>query len=117
MKSTIEERAAAAEVASHPFGQVVDTPNPLTLLGRLKALVDAILPARTATAVVPSDAVALNPVPRGIFVGTGGDVTLRAVGSAADVTYRNLADASYIGVRVQYVRATGTTALNMIAEG
>lgn len=117
MKTTIEERAAAAEVASHPFGQVVDTPNPLTLLGRLKALLDAILPARTATAVVPSDTVALNPVPRGIFVGTGGDVTIRAVGSAADVTYRNLADASYIGVRAQYVRATGTSATNMIAEG
>ena len=117
MKSTIEERAVAAEVASHPFGQVVDIPNPLTLLGRLKALLDAILPARTATAVVPSDTVALIPVPRGIFVGTGGDVTIRAIGSAADVTYRNLADASYIGVRAQYVRATGTTALNMIAEG
>ncbi|PZT91694.1 MAG: hypothetical protein DI625_15190 [Sphingomonas sp.] len=87
------------------------------MLGRLKALVDAILPARIATAVVPSDTVALNPVPRGIFIGTGGDVTIRAVGSAADVTYRNLADASYIGVRVQYVRATGTTTANMIAEG
>ncbi len=116
MKMTIEDRAAAAEAASHPFGQVIDTPNPLTLLGRLKALVDAILPARTATAVVPSDTVALNPVPRGIYIGTGGDVTIRPVGSAADVTYRNLPDASYIAVRAQYVRAAGTTALNMIAE-
>ncbi|MEH3040045.1 MAG: hypothetical protein PGN21_08270 [Sphingomonas paucimobilis] len=117
MKTTIEERAAAAEVASHPFGQVVDAPNPLTLLGRLKALLDAILPARTATTVVPSDTVALNPVPRGIYVGTGGDVTIRPVGSTVDVTYRNLTDSSYIGVRASHVRATGTTALNMIAEG
>lgn len=116
MKTTIEERAAAAEVASHPFGQVVDSPNPLTLLGRLKALLDAILPARTAKAVVPSDTVALDPAPRGIYIGTGGDVTLRAIGSAVDVAYRNLPDASYIAVRVQYVRATGTTALNLIAE-
>jgi hypothetical protein len=116
VKSTIEDRAAAAEVASHPFGQVIDAPNPLTLLGRLKALVDAILPARTAKAVVPSDTVALDPTPRGIYVGTGGDVTLRAAGSAADVTYRNLPDASYIAVRVSHVRATGTTALNLVAE-
>lgn len=116
MKTTIEERAAAAEAASHPFGQVIDAPNPLTLLGRLKALLDAILPARTAKAVVPSDTVALDPVPRGIYVGTGGDVTIRAVGSVADVTYRNLSDASYIAVRATHVRATGTTALNLIAE-
>ncbi len=117
MKSTIADRAAAAEAASHPFGQVIDTPNPLTLLGRLKALVDAILPARTAKAVVPSDTVALDPVPRGIYIGTGGDVTLRAIGSAADVTYRNLGDGAYIAVRVQYIKATGTTAADMIAEG
>lgn len=116
MKMTIEDRAAAAEVASQPFGQVVDAPNPLTLLGRLKALVDAILPARTAKAIVPSDTVALDPTPRGIYVGTGGDVTLRAIGSATDVAYRNLPDASYIAVRAQYVRATGTTASSMIAE-
>lgn len=116
MISTIEERAAAAEAGSHPFGQVVEAPNPLTLLGRLKALLDAILPARMAYAVVPSDAVALDPVPRGIYVGTGGDVTIRPVGSAADVTYRNLTDSSYIAVRVSHVRATGTTALHLIAE-
>lgn len=112
----IEQRAAAAEVASHPFGQVVDTPNPLTLLGRLKALLDAILPARIAYPVVPSDAVALDPLPRGIYVGTGGDVTVRPIGSAADVTYKNMSDCSYIGIRVSHVRATGTTAGNLIAE-
>lgn len=116
MISTIEERAAAAELGSHPFGQVTETPNPLTLLGRLKALLDAILPARTAMAVVPSDTVVLDPIPRGIYVGTGGDVTVRPVGSAVDVTYRNLTDSSYIAVRVSHVRATGTTALNLIAE-
>lgn len=117
MKMTIEDRAAAAEQASQPFGQVVEMPNPLTLLGRLKALADAVLPARTATAVVPSDTVALNPVPRGIYIGIGGDVTIRPVGSATDVTYRNLTDSSYIAVRASHVRATGTTASAMIAEG
>ncbi|WP_294328622.1 hypothetical protein [uncultured Sphingomonas sp.] len=116
MKMTIEERAAAAEVASQPFGQVVDNPNPLTMLGRLKALLDAILPARTATAVVPSDTIALNPIPRGIYIGSGGDVTIRPAGSGADVTYKNMTDCSYIAVRISHVRATGTTATNMIAE-
>lgn len=38
------------------------------------------------------------------------------VAGAADVTYRNLPDASYIAVRARFVRATGTTAINLIAE-
>ena len=33
-----------------------------------------------------------------------------------DVTYRNLPDASYIAVRASYVRASGTTATDLIAE-
>ncbi len=43
-------------------------------------------------------------------------MTLRGVAGDADVTYRNLPDASYIAVRVSHVRATGTTATNLIAE-
>lgn len=72
--------------------------------------------SRAPYAVTPDDTALLPSVPKGIFVGTGGDVTLRGVDSAADVTYRNLPDASYIAVRASYVRATGTTATNLIAE-
>ncbi|WP_430637173.1 spike base protein, RCAP_Rcc01079 family [Sphingomonas hankookensis] len=67
-------------------------------------------------AIAPSDTAPLPAVPKGIYVGTGGDVTLRGVAGDADVTYRNLPDASYIAVRVSHVRATGTTATNLIAE-
>lgn len=73
-------------------------------------------PSPAPYAITPSDSVALPLVPRGIYVGTGGDVTLRGVGAAADVTYRNLPDASYIAVRAAYVRATGTTAADLVAE-
>ena len=45
-----------------------------------------------------------------------GFVTLRGVGGARDVTYRNLPNASYIGVRASFVRATGTTATDLIGE-
>ena len=34
----------------------------------------------------------------------------------ADVTYRDMPGASFIAVRAEYVRATGTTASNLIAE-
>lgn len=73
-------------------------------------------PSRAPFAVVPHDINELPVIPKGIYVGTGGDVTLRGVKGTADVVYRNLPDASYIAVRAQYVRATGTTASNMIAE-
>ncbi len=73
-------------------------------------------PARDTFPLTPSDTIAISPIPKGIFVGSGGSVTLRTVDSAADVTYRNLSDGSYIAVRAQFVRATGTTASNMIAE-
>ncbi|MCC6827737.1 MAG: hypothetical protein IT550_05865 [Novosphingobium sp.] len=72
--------------------------------------------ARAPYAVVPHDANPLPIVPKGIYVGTGGDVVLRGVAGAADVTYRNLPDASYIAVRASHVRATGTTASNLVAE-
>lgn len=73
-------------------------------------------PARRPFTITPHDTDELPLVPKGIYVGSGGDVTLRGVDGVADVTYRNLPDASYIAVRAQYVRATGTTASNLIAE-
>ena len=76
----------------------------------------ADLPARAPFPIVPDDDDALPLLPKGIYVGTGGDVCLRGIESDVDVTYRNLGDGSYIAVRAQYVRATGTTASNLIAE-
>ena len=73
--------------------------------------------SRTPFPIVPSDAVPLPALVKGIYVGTGGDVTLRGVGSdAQDVTYKNLPDASYLQVAALYVRATGTTATNLVGE-
>lgn len=66
--------------------------------------------------IVPNDGAALPVVPVGIYVGTGGDVVLRGVHGAADVTYKNLPDASYLNVRAEFVRATGTTATNLVGE-
>jgi hypothetical protein len=73
-------------------------------------------PARAPVAIVPSDADPLPVLPKGIYVGSGGDVVLRGVDADSDVTYRNLPDASYLNVRARFVRATGTTAADLIAE-
>jgi hypothetical protein len=72
--------------------------------------------ARAPYPLQPDDDVPLPAVPKGIFVGTGGDVTLRGIDGEEDVTYRNLPDASFIAVRASHVRATGTTATDLIAE-
>lgn len=72
--------------------------------------------SRKAFAITPHATNPINPLPKGVYVGTGGNVTLRAVDSDEDVTYHNLADGAYINVRVQFIRAIGTTASNLIAE-
>lgn len=73
-------------------------------------------PSRAPYPIVPHDSNELPLIPKGIYVGGGGDVTLRGVDGSADVIYRNLPDASYIAVRASHVRATGTTASALIAE-
>lgn len=73
-------------------------------------------PSRAPYAITPHDSNALPFIPKGIYVGSGGDVTLRGIDGSADVIYRNLPDASYIAVRASHVRATGTTASALIAE-
>lgn len=73
-------------------------------------------PARAPFAIVPSDTVPLATVPKRIFVGTGGHVTLRGMHGTADVVYRNVASGVYLNVRPGFVRATGTTAADLIGE-
>lgn len=76
----------------------------------------ATAPSTAPFAIVPDDTQPLPALPKGIYVGTGGTVVLRGIAGNADVTYRNLPDASYIAVRALYVRATGTTASDLVGE-
>lgn len=82
----------------------------------LRSLLRFMGKSRAPYKVIPSDTVPLSTIPYGIYVGTGGNVTLRAVDGTEDVTYKNLPDASYINVEAKFIRATGTTATDMIAE-
>lgn len=72
-------------------------------------------PATRAVAVVPHDTNALGDVPKALYVGTGGNITLRGVGGGADVVFRNVAAGSVLPVRAAFVRATGTSAADLIA--
>lgn len=73
-----------------------------------------IAPAREAFAVIPKDTGELSRATKAVYVGTGGDIVLRAVGSDTDVTLRNVAGGSVIAIRLRAVRASGTTAADLV---
>jgi len=69
--------------------------------------------ARDAFAITPSDTVALTAIPDRIYCGGAGNVIGRAINSGADVTFAVVAG-GILPVRLQFVRATGTTATGLI---
>jgi hypothetical protein len=80
----------------------------------LSAADSLIAPARLAFTITPSDSVDLAAATKAIYVGTGGDLVLRAVGSTNDVTLKNVASGSVLAIRVQSVRVAGTTAADIV---
>lgn len=72
-------------------------------------------PSPTALAVVPHDTNALATTARALFVGTGGNLTVRLVDDSADVLFKGVAAGSILPVQASHVRATGTTAADIVA--
>ncbi|RDE05297.1 spike base protein, RCAP_Rcc01079 family [Sphingomonas aracearum] len=71
-------------------------------------------PSRAPFAIVPSDSVSLPACPKAIYVGTGGALVLRGVDGEADVRFANVPSGAVIDVRAIFVRATGTTAGDLV---
>jgi len=71
-------------------------------------------PARHCFAITPHNSNELAEVTRSIYVGSTGDVVLRAVGSAADVTFVAVPAGAFLDVRASHIRATGTTAASLV---
>ena len=72
-------------------------------------------PATWGTAVVPHDVDALGDVPKALYIGGGGTLVARGSGGGADVTFRGLPSGSVLPFRAQFVRATGTSATDIVA--
>ncbi len=70
-------------------------------------------PATAAEALMPSDTVPLTFVTRALYVGQGGDVTLR-LRSDDVVVLRNLQAGVIYPLRIVQVMATGTTAADLV---
>jgi|AutmiccommuBRH23_1029490.scaffolds.fasta_scaffold08698_3 hypothetical protein len=73
-----------------------------------------IAPARHAFAITPQDDVALSAATKALYIGTPGDIALRAVGSSDFVLIRNVPSGTVLAIRVAAVSAAGTTAADIV---
>jgi hypothetical protein len=72
-------------------------------------------PATRAVAVVPHDTQALSDVPKALYVGSGGTVVMRGVRDTGDTSWVKVPDGAVLPFRASHVRATGTTAGDILA--
>jgi len=72
-------------------------------------------PGSYALVIAPSDGTPLPEVTRGIYVGTAGDLTVVFAGDTAPVTLVGVPGGSLLPISVRAVKATGTTASNLVA--
>ncbi|AYJ86959.1 hypothetical protein D3Y57_14705 [Sphingomonas paeninsulae] len=73
--------------------------------------------SRAPFAILPHDTNELATIPKAIYVGTGGNITLRGVDGAADVVLKNVGNGQILDIRARYVRVTGTTAADIVGLG
>lgn len=73
-------------------------------------------PASEALAVTPSDSDAdWDPVPRGLYIGGAGDVTVKMMGSNGNVvTFTAVPAGTILPIRARRVNSTGTTATAIV---
>ena len=85
------------------------------MVDRFDSQIDSLSqPARHAFAITPHATEEIDPLPKAIYVGTGGDITLRAADSSADTVFRNVVAGQILDVRVRHIRASGTTAADIV---
>lgn len=73
-----------------------------------------ISPARKCFPIIPSDTAELPVVVKAIYVGTGGDLAVKAADDSQFVILRNMPDGFIIDIRAVAVRATGTSAADIV---
>ncbi len=73
----------------------------------------AVTSANNHADVTASDITVFNEE-SSIYVGVGGDIALRLIGSSTTATYKNVPNGTFLPVNVDQVLLTGTTATNII---
>jgi hypothetical protein len=72
-------------------------------------------PARRAAAVTPDDTNPLGNIPKAIYVGTGGTIVMCGVDDTVDQVWKNVPSGTVLPFRVAYLRASGTSAADILA--
>lgn len=75
---------------------------------------DLTWPATSAAAVTPSDGVDLTSIPRALYVGVSGDITVDMEETGSTILFKAV-PVGILPIRVKRIRATGTTATNILA--
>lgn len=75
------------------------------------------MPSLKPFTIVPDDEQGLPMVPKALFIGGSGDICLRGWGTDTDVTFRNVAEGQILPVRPSHIRASGTTASDIVGLG
>lgn len=79
-----------------------------------RAYISADGSAANAVTVSPSDSVALAVPARALYIGTAGNVAVITV-AGQTVTFKNVPNATTLPVQVAFVKASGTTASDILA--
>lgn len=84
-------------------------------LDNFSTVIDSLIaPARNCFSIIPNDTALLPFLPKAVYVGNGGNLVVRAIDATSDVTFSNIANGTTLDVRITSIRATGTTASNLI---
>ena len=84
-------------------------------IDRFSAIADTVVaPSANAFPIVPDDENDLPEVTKALYIGTGGTLVLRSIHSDQDATFVNVISGSILDVRTVAVRATGTTASDIV---
>jgi hypothetical protein len=73
-----------------------------------------IAPAQDCFNIAPDDIGELPKVTKALYIGSGGDVVVRAARADSAVVFRNVPSGYILDVRAIAVRASGTTATDLI---
>ena len=71
-------------------------------------------PARALVAIDATSPVSLNSVPKALFIGTGGNVSIRAIDDDAPVTLRNVPSGTILPIRAAQLDPALTTARDIV---
>lgn len=71
--------------------------------------------SKSFEAITPDDATQLTRLPRAIYIGGAGDLIVQGQDDTTDTTFVGLSAGQVLDIRPKFVKATGTTATNIVA--